>query len=103
TKWYPSTKTNDTATTKTNKKKIVPRNLADVDLEALKGQMAATIEKKKQDDPKLLRAEIARLKQQKPSAKELPMGYRSGRSMERNTDTGISSKKICPSSKILST
>jgi len=100
---YPITTFDSAATPKPGEKKIVPRNLADVDLEALKGQMAATIEKKKQDDPKLLRAEIARLKQQKPSAKDLPMRYRSGRSMERNTDTGISSKKICPSSKILST
>ena len=36
--------------------------LADVDLEALRGRMAATIEKAKADDPRELRKEIARLK-----------------------------------------
>jgi uncharacterized protein len=45
-------------------KPVEPKNLADVDLDALKGQMAATIEKAKADDPKLLRAEIAKLKRE---------------------------------------
>lgn len=49
------------ATPKPGEKPVVPKNLADVDLEALKKQMAATIEKAKQEDPKLLRKEIARL------------------------------------------
>jgi hypothetical protein len=49
------------ATPKPGEKKIIPRNLADVDLEALKGQMAATIEKAKKDDPTVLRKEITRL------------------------------------------
>lgn len=42
-------------------KKVVPKNLADVDLEALKKQMSATIEKAKNDDPKLLRKRITEL------------------------------------------
>jgi hypothetical protein len=42
-------------------KPVEPKNLADVDLDALKGQMAATIEKAKADDPKLLRKRIAEL------------------------------------------
>lgn len=42
-------------------RRIVPKNLADVDLNALKGQMAATIEKAKADDPKALRAQITQL------------------------------------------
>lgn len=50
------------ATPKAGEKKIVPKNLADVDLDVLKKQMSATIEKAKADDPKALRAEIAGLK-----------------------------------------
>lgn len=45
-------------------KPVEPKNLADVDLDALKGQMAATIEKAKADDPKLLRARIRELEGQ---------------------------------------
>jgi len=43
-------------------KPVEPKNLADIDLDALKDHMAATIEKAQANDPKLLRAEIARLK-----------------------------------------
>ncbi len=50
------------ATPKPGEKKITPKNLADVDLDALKTQMAATIEKAKSEDPKLLRAEVSKLK-----------------------------------------
>ncbi len=50
------------ATPKPGEKKIVPKNLADVDLKSLEKQMAATIEKAKQDDPTALRKEVARLK-----------------------------------------
>lgn len=49
------------ATPKVGEKKIVPKNMADVDLNALKNQMAATIETAKQNDPKALKAEVARL------------------------------------------
>lgn len=49
------------ATPKPGEKKIVPRNLADVDLDALKKQMAATIENQKANDPKFLKTEVARL------------------------------------------
>ena len=49
------------ATPKPGQRRIIPKNLADVDLDALKGQMAATIEKAKQDDPKLLRKRVAEL------------------------------------------
>lgn len=52
------------ATPKPGEKRIEPKNLADVDLEALKGQMAATIEKAKADDPRELRKQIAELKKQ---------------------------------------
>jgi hypothetical protein len=57
------------ATPKPGQKRIIPKNLADVDLKALQGQMAATIEKAKQDDPKALRAEINRLKGELAKAK----------------------------------
>lgn len=40
---------------------VVPKKIADVDIEALRDKMAATIEKAKADDPKELRKEIARL------------------------------------------
>lgn len=52
------------ASPKPGVKPVEPKNLADVDLDALKGQMAATIEKAKADDPKVLRAEIGRLNAQ---------------------------------------
>ena len=40
-------------------KPVEPKNLADVDLDAIRRQMAATIEKAKQDDPKELRRLLA--------------------------------------------
>jgi uncharacterized protein DUF87 len=43
-------------------KTAAARELAPIDLDALRKQMAATIERAKADDPKLLRAEIAKLK-----------------------------------------
>lgn len=49
------------ATPKPGEKKIVPKSLADVNLEVLKEQMAATIEKAKADDPRELRKRIADL------------------------------------------
>jgi hypothetical protein len=53
------------ATPKPGQKPVVPKNLADVDLDALKKQMAATIEKAKNDDPRLLRKRIAELEKAK--------------------------------------
>lgn len=52
------------ATPKPGEKKVVPKSVADVDLESLKVQMAATIEKARADDPKELRKEVARLQKQ---------------------------------------
>lgn len=68
------------ATPKPGQKRIVPKNLADVDLDALKGQMSATIEKAKAEDPKTLKAEIKRLtgelerKNVEKGVKDTPMG-----------------------------
>jgi hypothetical protein len=45
-------------------KTIVPKNAADVDLEAFKREMASTIEKAKADDPRELRKQIAELQKQ---------------------------------------
>lgn len=45
-------------------KPVEPKNLADVDLAALKGQMAATIEKAIADDPRELRKQVADLRKQ---------------------------------------
>jgi uncharacterized protein len=49
------------ATPKPGEKRREPKNLADVDLDALKRQMAETIERASADDPKKLRARIAEL------------------------------------------
>lgn len=49
------------ATPAPGQKRIIPKNLADVDLEALKKQMSATIEKAKENDPKELKKRIANL------------------------------------------
>lgn len=50
------------ATPKAGEKPVEPRNLADVDLDALKRQMSATIEKAKENDPAELKRTIADLK-----------------------------------------
>lgn len=74
----------DSSKTPGQSKTIVPKNAADVDLEAFKREMAATIERQKQENPKLARVEITRLnaqvkrlteelereKQKQPAAKE---------------------------------
>lgn len=52
-----------------------PATLADVDLVALQGKMAAVIEKEKQDDPVRLRAEIRSLKAQLASKEPAPPTY----------------------------
>jgi len=49
------------ATPKQGERRIVPKKAADVDLEAVRRQMAETIERAKQDDPKALRKRIAEL------------------------------------------
>lgn len=49
------------ATPKPGEKKVTPNNLADVDMDALKKQMAETIEKAKNEDPKLLKKKIMEL------------------------------------------
>lgn len=65
------------ASPKAGEKRVEPKNLADVDMGALKRQMSATIEKAKADDPKELRrqlkekdAEIARLQKAKPAGRD---------------------------------
>lgn len=52
------------ATPRPGEKRIQPKNLADVDLQALRNQMAATIERAKAEDPKELKKQIADLKRQ---------------------------------------
>lgn len=55
---------NSSATPKAGERRIVPKRLAPVDLAALQKRMAATIERAKADDPRELRKEIERLKQE---------------------------------------
>jgi uncharacterized protein len=52
------------ATPKLGKRIRPPKKLADVDLDKLKGQMAAVIERAKGDDPKALRSRIAELERE---------------------------------------
>ena len=49
------------ATPKPGEKRIEPKRLADIDIEALKRQMAETVQKAKADDPKELKKRIAEL------------------------------------------
>lgn len=56
------------ATPKVGQKRRTPATLADVDLAAIKEQMAETIEKSKVDDPKHLRTRIRELEQQLAAA-----------------------------------
>lgn len=51
------------ATPKPGEKSKAPKRLADIDLEAVKRQMAETLERAKADDPKALRARIAELEE----------------------------------------
>lgn len=51
-------------TPKVGEKRVEPKKLAPVDLEALKKRMAATVEKAKQEDPKELRKTILELRSQ---------------------------------------
>lgn len=53
--------------------RAVRRELAPIDLERIKTDMAATIEKAKADDPKLLRAEIARLTREREQERLHPL------------------------------
>jgi hypothetical protein len=61
---YPIETFDSGASPKAGEKRIEPKNLADVDLGSLTKQMAATIEKAKENDPKLLKGEIAKLKKE---------------------------------------
>lgn len=74
----PITTFDSGATPKPGERKISPKKAADVDLKALEKQMAATIEKQKAEDPKLLKRRIVelegQLKNQKPDASAAPMG-----------------------------
>lgn len=52
------------ATPKPGQKRVDPKRMADVDLEAVRTQMAATIERAKADDPKELRKRVAELERE---------------------------------------
>jgi uncharacterized protein len=61
------------ATPKPGEKRKEPKNVADVDLDALRKTMAATIERAKENDPKILKRRIAELEKdlaKKPDALE---------------------------------
>jgi uncharacterized protein len=55
---------NSSATPKSGERKSEPRKLADVDLEALRGKISATIERAKAEDPKELRKQLAGARKQ---------------------------------------
>lgn len=52
------------ATPKAGERRAEPKRMADVDMEALRRQMAETIDRAKADDPKALRARIAELERE---------------------------------------
>lgn len=57
--------TYDSASTpKVGEHRVEPKELAPADIEQLRAKMAATIERAKSEDPKALRAEVARLKRE---------------------------------------
>jgi uncharacterized protein len=60
------------ATPKPGEKRIEPKNLADIDLDSVRKQMAATIERAKADDPKMLRARIVMLERELANARKAP-------------------------------
>lgn len=70
-------------TPEVGEKRIVPKNLADIDLLALQGQMSATIEKAKSEDPKLLRKRIAELERENNGPKNKPV-FVSGKTIVEN-------------------
>lgn len=88
--------TYDSASTpKVGEQRVEPRELASVDLERLRVQMAKTIEKAKADDPKELRKEIATLKTQltkatkaAPALGEDDLKERLGREYMQGLDDG---------------
>lgn len=62
------------ASPKPGEKRVEPKNVSDVDLGALTRLMAATIEKAKATDPKLLQQEVARLKKELSKQPAIPTG-----------------------------
>lgn len=66
------------ATPKVGAKRIVPKRLAPVDIEALRSRIAETIERAEADDPKALRAKIVALQKklaEKPPEERSPAGF----------------------------
>lgn len=88
----PITTFDSGATPKAGEKLIVPKNLADVDLDALKTQMAATIEKAKQEDPKLLRKRIAELEAEAKKQKPAPVAKVDTGAIERAVAAAIAKR-----------
>ena len=60
------------ATPRPGQKHVEPRKVAEVDLEAVRRQMAASIERASQADPKLLRLRVRELEQELAAAKAAP-------------------------------
>jgi len=58
------------ATPKVGEKLSLPKKIAEIDLDKIRGTLAETIEKSKQEDPKFLKREIERLKKE---AKNVPV------------------------------
>lgn len=79
------------ATPKVGEKKIVPKNLADIDLDSLKSQMAATIEKAQNEDPKILRKRIFELEKQVKDAASRSATPKTNTAMDTfNSPVGVS-------------
>lgn len=86
----PITTFDSGATPKPGEKKITPKNLADIDLDVLKTDMAATIEKAKSENPTALKKKIAELERELKS-KQNPIVQKTSdpKSVERAVSAAI--------------
>jgi hypothetical protein len=67
---------NSSKTPEVGEKRVVPKKMARVDLEKIKEQIEATVEKSKIDDPRLLRQKITELQTQvKKMEKQMPAAF----------------------------
>jgi len=80
------------ATPKPGEKRVEPRTAADVDIDALKRQMAETVERAKAENPKLLKQRIAQLEKEL-SAKPQPKVTKEGPVKIRRVEVPVVGKR----------
>lgn len=77
------------ATPKLGETRLIPKTLADVNLEAISAAMAQTIERTKAEDPKTLRAEVAALRQRLAKAEKRAAGKVTEKVIEVSVPTSV--------------